>query len=175
MTQEEIQGVKQAIQAALTEGATQIASQIAEQTGQAVSQAIQKFMQTTGASTVVGKSELGDIGDTEGMTKDQMSNSGILFLNAKRTYDEYQDLSLKHARNLDNIAVQALQNAVETANLTGKQAVKHADIAADRIWNIDEVSDLSAKSGVQADLIQAIASSVAAAVLSELKTTGVAK
>jgi hypothetical protein len=37
-----------------------------------------------------------------------------------------------------NIANQALQNAVETANMVGKQAVRHGDVAIDRQWNLDE-------------------------------------
>lgn len=75
------------------------------------------------------------------------------FANVKRTYDEYQHESLESirrnrsivdkivsdAQQHDNarqaIANQALQNAVETANMVGKQAVKHADIAADALWN----------------------------------------
>jgi hypothetical protein len=76
--------------------------------------------------------------------------------NVKRTYDEFQQESLetiRHQRTLfdkfvtdaqqyDNqrqvIANQALQNAVETANMTGKQAVRHSDLAIDRQWNLDE-------------------------------------
>ena len=105
------------------------------------------------------------------------------FGNIKRTYDEYQHESLEGIRNgrayitkvlhdaeqhdnvRQNIANQALQNAVETANLVGKQAVAHRDIAIDRIWNVDEVSTLTAKSGVQADTIQAIVAAAVAAAL----------
>jgi hypothetical protein len=69
-------------------------------------------------------------------------------LNAKRTFDEYQDLALTSARRsqaefdkLNNVALQALQNAVETANMIGKQAVKHADVAADALWT-DELNPM---------------------------------
>ena len=80
------------------------------------------------------------------------------FANVKRTYDEYQHESLESirrnrsivdklvsdAQQFDNqrqvIANQALQNAVETANMVGKQAVRHSDLAIDRQWNIDEQS-----------------------------------
>ena len=78
--------------------------------------------------------------------------------NVKRTYDEYQQESLetiKHMRlhfdkiisdaqqydnQRQNIANQALQNAVETANMVGKQAVRHGDLSIDQQWNkeIDE-------------------------------------
>jgi len=76
--------------------------------------------------------------------------------NLKRTYDEYQEVSLESikrnraivdkivsdAQQYDNqrqvIANQSLQNAVETANMVSKQAVRHGDIAIDRQWNVDE-------------------------------------
>jgi hypothetical protein len=78
------------------------------------------------------------------------------FANVKRTYDEYQHESLESIKRnrsyvdkvlgdaqqndntRQNIANQALQNAVETANMVGKQAVRHSDIAIDRQWNVDE-------------------------------------
>ncbi|HUV52891.1 MAG TPA: hypothetical protein VMW64_07435 [Dehalococcoidia bacterium] len=106
------------------------------------------------------------------------------FANIKRTYDEYQDISLTQARQnqayvqkvlsdgqqYDNqrqaIANQALQNAVETANMVGKQAVRHSDIAIDRQWNVDEVAQLVAKTPV---FLDAIAAAVAAAVNEALK------
>ena len=70
------------------------------------------------------------------------AHSQLAALNAKRTYDTYQDLDLQAARQrqtelaqLNNVALQALQNAVETSNLVAKQAVKHGDVAADALWN----------------------------------------
>ena len=101
------------------------------------------------------------------------------FANVKRTYDEYQGESLESikanrayiakvlsdAQQNDNhrqaIANQALQNAVETANMVGKQAVRHSDLAIDRQWNVDEVAHLVANSSVFKD---AIAAAVAAMV-----------
>jgi len=98
----------------------------------------------------------------------------LYFSNRKRTYDEYQQESLETIRNnrsytmktlsdagqndqvRQNIANQALQNAVETANMISKQVVRHGDLAVDRQWNIDEVSDLSAKTGVQQDAMVAL-------------------
>lgn len=91
-------------------------------------------------------------------------NERVIFANIKRTYDEYQHESLESIRNnrtivtklvsdaqqFDNarqaIANQALQNAIETANMVGKNAVvnvdalqkqhtAHRDIAADNLWN----------------------------------------
>ena len=72
---------------------------------------------------------------------DEMENveqSEMVFANMKRTYDAYQDLDLTHARTVNQLTAQALQNAIETANMVSKQAVKHADIACDRQWNVDE-------------------------------------
>jgi len=78
------------------------------------------------------------------------------FANVKRTYDEFLQESLEtireqrtlftkfvtDAQQYDNqrqvIANQSLQNAVETANMVGKQAVRHGDIAIDRQWNVNE-------------------------------------
>lgn len=75
------------------------------------------------------------------------------FANIKRMYDEYQQESLETIRHQrlhfdkiisdaqqydnarQNIANQALQNAVETANMVSKQAVRHGDVAIDRQWN----------------------------------------
>lgn len=101
------------------------------------------------------------------------------FANMKRTYDEYQQASLESikqnqsyvqkvlsdAQQNDNarqgIANQALQNSVETANMISKQAVRHADLAIDRQWNVDEVAQLVANTSTFKD---AIAAAVAAAV-----------
>ncbi len=105
------------------------------------------------------------------------------FANMKRTYDEYQQVSLESIKNQQkyqekvlsdaqqndnarqNIANQSLQNAVETANMVSKQAVRHADIAIDRQWNVDEVAELVANTSTFKD---AIAAAVAAAVNSAL-------
>ena len=149
-TQEEQQAVKQAA----AEAAQQAAAQVAQQIGEAVSQAIQKVMQTTGVTATETRME--DIGGGERYTKENADNAGILFANTKRTFDEYQHESLESVRRnrsyvdkslsdaheysmqKHNIANQALQNAVETANMVGKRAVTHFDVATDRTWNVDE-------------------------------------
>jgi len=104
--------------------------------------------------------------------------------NMKRTYDEYQQASLEsikqnqsyvqkvlsdaqsHFNTQQTIATQALQNAVETANMVSKQAVRHGDLAIDRQWNVDEVAQLVAQVSTFKD---AIAAAVAAAVNEALK------
>jgi len=95
------------------------------------------------------------------------------FANIKRTFDEYQQVSLEGIKNqqkyqekilsdaqqYDNarqqLANQATQNAIETANMVAKQAVRHSDLAIDRQWNIDEVAHLVAKTPVFLDAIAA--------------------
>jgi len=192
------QAAQTAAQAAAAQAASQAAQQVAEQVAQAVSQAVQKFMQSTGAATIgtgvsgtqtTGQStreELGDIGGTENIEANLAANTNLIMANTKRTYDEYQQESLEsikrnrsyvdkilaesgsHDHRVRQIAEVALSNAVDTANLVNKQAVAHRDIAIDRTWNVDEVSTLTAKSGVQADTIQSIVAATVAATLSEI-------
>ena len=63
------------------------------------------------------------------------------------------------------VLVQALQNAVETANMISKQAVRHNDIAIDRQWNVDEqgyqVADILNDSKFQDALAVLLANAVA--------------
>jgi hypothetical protein len=140
------------------QSASQVADQIAQQVGQSVSEAISKLLQsqtlTTGVSASESRQE--DIGGGERLTKENADNSQLLFVNSKRTYDEYQQESLESIKRnrsyvdkvvtdaqqndntRQNIANQALQNAVESANMVSKQAVRHGDLAIDRQWNVDE-------------------------------------
>jgi hypothetical protein len=175
------------------EVAQQVAEQTAQQVGQAVSEAISKVLQTQTMSTGVSsgmasqQDRMGDIGGTERLEKDSMDNSGILFSNQKRTYDEYQQESLESIKrnrsyvdkilsdahgydnNAKNIAQQALQNAVETANMVGKQAVRHSDLAIDREWNVDEqgftvneiLRDQTFKDGIAAAVTAAVSNAIA--------------
>lgn len=104
---------------------------------------------------------------------EELDKNDTWFGNIKRTYDEYQQESLESikrnrsyvdkvlsdAQQADNvrqaIANQALQNAVETSNMVAKQSVRHADLAVDRQWNIDEVAQLVSNSAVFLDAIAA--------------------
>ena len=106
---------------------------------------------------------------------DEMENveqSELIFANMKRTYDLHQTLDTKaindankHAAVLDNLSTQALQNAVETANMIAKQAVRHGDLAIDRQWNVDEqgytVADILNDSKYQDAIATALAKVVA--------------
>ena len=81
------------------------------------------------------------------------AHSELTAANTKRTYDAYQDLDLLIARRsqlqfdqIQNVALQALQNSVETANMVAKQAIRHADVAADALWT-DELNPVTRGSG----------------------------
>lgn len=94
-----------------------------------------------------------ETGEDEYFKAHSEATAGIILSNLKRTYDEYQHESLESIRRnrsvvdkilsdaqqhdnvRQNIANQALQNAVETANMVSKQAVRHSDIAIDQQWN----------------------------------------
>jgi hypothetical protein len=73
---------------------------------------------------------------------------------------------------VNQIASQALQNAVETANLVSKQAVRHGDIAIDGQWNPIQASagdTLTARAVAIDDVsLKAIGAVVAAAVADAL-------
>lgn len=111
----------------------------------------------------------------------------LMFANAKRTYDAYQGHHLEavgrdrvhfdslmtaereHTAELRRLSLQALQNAIETSNMVGKQASRHSDVAIDRQWNVDEqgytVADIlqsnTFKDAVASGNVQAAASAVA--------------
>ena len=85
-------------------------------------------------------------------------NYQTLFNNSKMTYDKMFELIALGGQQLNNVALQALQNAVETANLVGKQAVNNADLTAkgainaqaisnNKMWNL-EVTEAASEAGV---------------------------
>jgi hypothetical protein len=88
----------------------------------------------------------------EAQEKRNVEQSEFIFANMKRTYDQYQTLDARiledaqtNSQQIHNVALQALQNAVETANMVSKQAVRHSDIAIDRQWNVDEQAHVLTK------------------------------
>ena len=67
-------------------------------------------------------------------------NQRVTYANIKRTYDVYQDLDIQAARQaqieqtrLNQIASQALQNAVATANIVGKRTLGLNNLAHDSL------------------------------------------
>jgi len=115
-----------------------------------------------------------DVGTGERYNVASADHQGILFSNDKLTFDLTREAEMNgiHRRSdlaekLDNISVQALQNAVETSNMVGKQAVRHGDLAIDRQWNIDEqaafvkeiINDPAIEDAIKVKIIEAIGSS----------------
>lgn len=45
---------------------------------------------------------------------------------------------------LNNVALNALNNAVDTANMVSKQAVRHADVAIDSMYNVPSTDAIAA-------------------------------
>ncbi len=83
--------------------------------------------------------------------------------NVKRTYDTLEEelhASVKsaqsHVNELQTIRISMLSNMAVNSDNLQKQHLAHRDIATDRTWNVDEVSALVAKSGVQADALVAL-------------------
>lgn len=129
----------------------------------------------------IGEREF-ETGKDEAWASSQHSQNEAWFANVKRTYDEYQNESLEsiktnrsyiqkvlsdaqqHDNTRQSIANQALQNAVETANMVSKQAVRHADVAIDRQWNVDEQGYTAADILRDATFKDAVAAAVATAV-----------
>jgi hypothetical protein len=131
-------------------------SQTVSQIGAAVSKLIQTQTQTTGSSTVTSESRTEDVGGGENITSNLIYDTEDIRSNKKRTYDEYQDLSLQRARRsqdaydtmvthaqahydaLATISEQTLANKGAIDNIVNNQAPRHVELAVDRQWNVDE-------------------------------------
>lgn len=119
--------------------------------------------------------QITDVGGDEANQSAILDQTRSWNANVKRTYDTLEEelhSAVKeanaHISELRTIRVQMLSNMAVNCDALQKQHMAHRDIATDRTWNIDEVSGLSAKSGVQADamvtlLAKAIADALAAA------------
>ena len=113
----------------------------------------------------------------EAQEKRNIEQSELDYINAKRTYDTYQDLDLQKARfnqqvdqDSHTLVMQVMQNAIESANMISKQAIRHGDIAIDRQWNVDEVAELVSNTSVFKDVVAAaVAAALAASLASESK------
>lgn len=112
-----------------------------------------------------------ETGKDEAWSNAMLTDKGILFSNQKRTYDEYQDVSLdrktenqrqkqlsydraqSHYDDVQSLFKQHMQNSVENANIAAKQLLRAGELAIDRQWNVNETDNLTAKSGIQSDAI----------------------
>jgi hypothetical protein len=108
----------------------------------------------------------------EGREKDNIEQSELDYINAKRTYDAYQDLDLVKARaaqkfneqvaqDLHALTMRVMNNSVTVDHMNDLRAAGHAELATDRMWNVDEVAELVAKTPV---FLDSIAAAVTAAV-----------
>lgn len=122
-----------------------------------------------------GEEEPGETGMHEGYrinnkrtVDDHLEQAQRASAEAQRAVEQMAADERENARQLNAISRQHLQNAVKIADtLASNNAViihsqnnsrmKHEDLAEDRKWNQDEVSSLTAKTGAQQDLVQAIA------------------
>jgi len=116
-----------------------------------------------------------DIGADEANQVAMMDQTRSWNANTKQAYDtlvEELHAGVKgnqnHSGNLQTIQIQMLTNMAVNADNLQKQHLAHRDIATDRTWNVDEVSALVAKSGVEADaavalVLKAVADAVGAA------------
>ena len=123
----------------------------------------------------------GEVGSEVGMDeawKANIKGQFDLFLNLtgnmlKQAQQELAAINSTTIRALEqsaNVQAQLNQNAVETANLTSKQAVRHADLAIDRQWNIDE-ANYTAAQVLNDDMFQdSLQAAVAAAVSRNINT-----
>ena len=134
----------------------QSATQTSQQVNQSIADLLTKLSAQVSSSTTTTQVSQEETGFGERFQVDNVDRSAAWFANVKRSYDEYQDVALNtirqgqryaekvlsDAQSFDNqrqnVATQALVNAVETANMVGKQAVRHGDVAIDRQWNVDE-------------------------------------
>ena len=89
---------------------------------------------------------IGDIGQGEAwthnikrMVEEFLAESLTDQRQRRELFNRLSTNALTHDEQLKQLALQSLQASVETANMVGKQAVRHADVAIDRTWNLDEI------------------------------------
>ena len=120
--------------------------------------------------------QITDIGVDEATQSAVLDQTRSWNANVKRTYDTLeQELhasvmeSNAHVSELRTVRLRMLTDMAVNADNLQKQHLAHRDIATDRTWNIDEVSALSAKSGVQADAMVTLLAKVIADALGTSK------
>ncbi len=113
--------------------------------------------------------QITDIGVDEANQLAGLNQTRSWDANVKRTYDTLEEelhSAVKeanaHISELRTIRVQMLTNMAVNCDAMQKQHTAHRDIATDRTWNVDEVSALVAKSGVQADAMVALLTRIVA-------------
>lgn len=173
-------------QMAANTAAQQAASQTSQQINQGINDLLTKLASNVSTTSTASQVLQEETGFAEQLQIAGSAHTQQVLSNMKRTYDEYQHESLEsikrnraivdkivsdaqqHDNAKQNIANQALQNAVETANMVGKQAVRHGDIAIDRQWNVDEqgytaeqiLGNSTFKEGIRAMVVDAVAEAI---------------
>jgi hypothetical protein len=166
--------------------------QMAAQAAQAARQATQQAEQAVQAAQQAARAAGGEAGrqiiDASRTASSQEVGAEREFLvgwslNAKRTYDSFlqeemeslrlarrtaEQLAAAHTDHVRNLQAQTLRmqtNSVTHDQDLNAQKLRHNDLSVDRIWNIDEVAQLVAKTPVFLDAISAaVAAGVQAAV-----------
>jgi hypothetical protein len=168
--------------------AAQAAEQAAQQARQSAQEIAQSVQDVKGAAQAVQEASRGVGAETSGATIETdispISIGDAWRANVKRTYDAYQLEDLEsirlarktaeqlaqahtdHVRDLQAQINRAHANSISYDNELQKQHLSHRDLSTDRIWNVDEVSQLTAKTPVYLD---ALAASIAAAVADAMK------
>lgn len=140
--------------------AVQQAVQKADEAAQQASQAVQAAQEAARAAGVESSVQVQETDTTPGQIGTAWK------ANVKRTYDEYQDLALNHARNAEDHANRmrtVSENAIvalqeHQADLRA-QKIRHNDFSMDRQWNVDEVARLVVSNEVFLAAIKAAVSS----------------
>jgi len=100
-----------------------------------------------GAYGESGNKQYADVAVEEAISTTSASQSNYSHFAVQR--------ALQNQGVLDNLTHQFLQNAIETANMVSKQAVRMMDLAADRQWNVNETDAYSVQAlKAVADLIR---------------------
>ena len=88
-----------------------------------------------------------ETGKDERAYNSNMEQADIIAANKKRTYDAYQsiDLQIQQATALQQAKINSMEIAEREQRLRHvedlhQQKVRHADLAIDRTWNVDEQS-----------------------------------
>lgn len=117
-----------------------------------------------------------DVGADEAYQDAILNQTRAWDANVKRTYDTLEEelhasvkSSQDHIAELHTIRISMLSNMAVNSDNLQKQHLAHRDIATDRTWNVDEVSALVAKSGVQADALVALLVKAAGEAVASIK------
>ena len=106
--------------------------------------------QATGGASAADVSASQQTAGAAGGSYSEQSHKMATDVNTEESISTYNQFAVQRAlRNqdaFDNLTFQLMQNAIETANMISKQAVRHSDLAIDRQWNVNETDAYSTAS-----------------------------